>query len=190
MWILVSLAALSWTVGQTLFASYPLLNNGAETPFPSIADVFYLIAPLLIALALLLYKRGLGLQSSTTGSAVAVSSFLAALALGLNWNWAGITSGETAKVLTQSGYALFQPLMIGALVWVASCFRGGRIASSYAWMLVGLLAYYFADQIYAYMTNQGTYATGSLIDVGWIAGWGLIAYSSHRVLRTTRGELD
>jgi hypothetical protein len=126
LWTLTGLSCFFWFIGQILFASYPLLNNGKETPFPSIADIGYLAAPLTLAAALWVYKRGMGLQAASWGMPAALAGFAASFAFGLYSNWGGITSGETATVLVQSGYALFQPIMMGMLIWVVSCFAEGR----------------------------------------------------------------
>jgi hypothetical protein len=43
------------------------------------------------------------------------------------------------------------------------------------WVLVGLFAMAISDSTYAYLVEVGRYATGNLVDIGWVVGYLAIA---------------
>ena len=100
---------------------------------------------------------------------------------GLYFNWSAITGGETLTAIVQMSYALFQPLMIGATVWVATCFRGGAIGASWWIAVVGIVLYYGSDLAYYALSNLSEYSTGSITDLGWVLGFGLIGVAAYTV---------
>jgi hypothetical protein len=72
------------------------------------------------------------------------------------------------------------------LVAVRRMHGGDRVA---LWcLLAGLLMMAVSDSTYSYLTTTNSYATGNLVDVGWIAAYltiGLAAYSSRPALNVT-----
>ncbi len=184
-WLLIGAGLVAWFLAQLLFASYPLLNKGEETPAPYISDIGFLLTPLLIALALIVFKRGMNLSSGPIGGASAFAAMVLTAATGLYFNWSTITGEETLPAIVQTSYALFQPLMIGATVWVATCFRGGVIGSSWWIAVVGIVLYYSADLAYYALSNLSEYSTGSISDLGWILGFGLLGIAAFNVRQLT-----
>ena len=49
-----------------------------------------------------------------------------------------------------------------------------------AWWYVvwGVLLYIVANQLYTYLMLSESYVTGSWIDIGWMLGFGLIAWAA------------
>ncbi|UXI69914.1 hypothetical protein [Tahibacter amnicola] len=180
-WGLIGGGVLAWGIGATVFASYPLLNDGKETPFPSLADVGYLLTSPLIAAGLLVFTRSTGLVAPLWGKAVALALFGISFAIAIWANWPGLTSGAPLLVLTAGCYALFDPVLLGVTVMTASAFRGGEIAQAWWYLLAGILLYYAGNQIYNYLSVTKQYATGSPIDVGWLLGFGLIAIAAVKI---------
>lgn len=59
-WGAIGAGLLAWAIAAGIFAAYPILNAGEDTPYPSLADPFYLLAPPLMTIGLLLFKRSAG----------------------------------------------------------------------------------------------------------------------------------
>ena len=52
-WGAIAGGILAWGIAAAVFASYPLLHNGEDTPFPYFSDIGYLLtSPLMIATTL------------------------------------------------------------------------------------------------------------------------------------------
>jgi hypothetical protein len=180
-WSLVGGGVLAWGVGATMFASYPLLHEGAETPFPSLADVGYLLTSPLMAAGLLVFRRSAGLDASSDSKIISSLSFGAAFIAALWANWPGLSSGDTLLVLTSACYALFDPVLLGVTVATALAFREGEVAEAWWYLLGGILLYYFGNLGYNYLSVVKAYATGSPIDIGWLLGFGFIALAAVKI---------
>lgn len=185
-WSAIGAGVLAWGIGATIFAAYPVLNAGEETPYPYWSDVFYLATgPLMIA-GLLMFKRAVGLETPTWGSLLAVALFIAAGVLAFQANWEGVLDPNLALRAASIGYMAFDPLLVAVTVLTATAFRGGEVAKAWWWVVAGILLYFLANQAYTVLVLQETYATGHWIDVGWMLGFGCIAWAALK----TRQLLD
>lgn len=177
-WGLIGASALVWGFGATLFAVYPLLNAGEETPYPYYSDLGYLLTAPLITIAFLYFRKGIGLSTPDWGKYTAGT----VLVIGLYWTWLanrdGLSEDSLAMKLTSLGYILTDPVMMATTVLVASSFRGGSVARAWWLVAAGVLLYFVANQLYTYLSMSETYASGHLIDAGWILGFGLIALAA------------
>ena len=174
-WGAIGAGLLAWAIAAGIFAAYPILNAGEDTPYPSLADPFYLLAPPLMTIGLLLFKRSAGLESPVWGkglalAALAIFGYIAWLA-----NAKGLSDPGLFMMLVSIGYLLFDPILIAVTLLTASAFRGGAVATSWWYVVGGILLYFIANQLYSYLLGIEQYATGSPIDIGWLLGFGLIA---------------
>jgi len=173
-WGLIGVGFIAWGVGSAIFAGYPVLHGGEETPYPYYSDLAFLMTSPLIALGLLAFKRSTGLVAPLWG----ISLALVVLAVSGYWcfvaNASGLAEGP-ASALTAIGYIVFDPVLVAVTVLVASSFRGGAIGNAWWLVLAGVGLYFCANQLYSYLSFLEAYTTGSWIDVGWVFGFGLIA---------------
>jgi diguanylate cyclase len=174
-WSLMGAGVLAWAIGQSYFASYPLLHDGQETPFPSFAEFGYLLIGPLIVFALLRFRRATGLSAPAWGIALAFILLVGAAAAALKFNWEGIQSSDVALGASSLGYALFDPVLLAVTALVASGFAGGGVGKSWWYVVGGIIFYFVANLCYSYMVFNETYQTGSWTDIFWPLGFGLIA---------------
>ena len=175
-WALIGSGVLMWGLGSAIFAGYPVLNAGEETPYPYYSDFFFLLTSPLIALGLLAFKHSTKLAAPLWGIAL---SLVLLFCMGY-WcvlaNKDGL-SGDLPTVLTALGYILFDPILLATTVLVASSFRGGVVGKAWWLVVTGVALYFCANQIYSYLASQDLYQTGSLTDIGWVLGFGFIAWA-------------
>jgi len=148
-------------------------------PFPSVADVFYLAGMGLVAVALLSLLRGRVPGGDRAGL---LDALIVAVGFGLlSWIFlmAPIVADPTQSV-TEIGVALAYPvldiLLLGVVVRLF--LAPGRRVASLRFLIGALAAFLLADLPYAVMALEGTYASGNLIDGGWLLGaalWGAAA---------------
>lgn len=179
-WGLIGAGILTWAIAAAIFASYPLLNGGEDTPFPYYSDIFYLMTSPLMAIGLWMFKRSAGLDSPTWGKLVAVVALLGTGFLAYNANAEGFSDPSLAMKLTTFGYFAFDPILLSVTLLTASSFRGGDVAASWRYVVAGILLYYIGNQLYNYLVLNEQYTTGSAIDVCWPLGFGLIACGAVR----------
>jgi len=178
-WRLLGWSALSWSVGGAVWTYYEVVR-GIEVPFPSLADVGYLAAlPLALVAMVSFFASPAGWTSRLR--LVADASIVGASLLYLSWlvvlgpvYHAG-EGGVLAQVITLA-YPVGDVVILAVVILVAA--RGRANADlPLGWIAAGLMALAVSDSAFAYLTQQGTYATG-LLDAGWFAGFVLIALAA------------
>ena len=177
-WAAIGIGVLSWGIGATIFAAYPLLNAGAETPYPYYSDIGYLLTgPFMIA-GLLMFKRSLGLESPMWGTALALAALAVSGFFAYKANLEGLMDADLVVKLTAIGYLVFDPVLLAVTILLASSFSGGEVGKAWWYVVIGILLYFIANQAYTYLVGIEQYATGNPIDIGWMLGFGLIAWAA------------
>ncbi|MGZ4632638.1 MAG: diguanylate cyclase domain-containing protein [Actinomycetes bacterium] len=178
-WLFMGVALVGWGLGQAYW-SWSEIVAKAETPFPSLADLGFLVFPVAAAVAVLQFQRGTSdgrarLRAASDGAIVSTALFLLSWALVLEPVYAA--GGDSAFAFA---VALAYP--IGDLIVVSLVFLLlSRMTGNRAPILVlsaGLLAMSVADSGFAYLSTAGSYHTGSIVDVGWVAAFLLCAVAA------------
>lgn len=178
-WRFLGVGLLCWGIGAILFAVYPLLYAGQETPYPWYSDIGYLALAPFILIAFFIFKQHLHIQAPLWGLAGSIVLFLVALALSIAFNLNKINAPDSAlSYAVTLLYTIADPLLLGATIIIASILSGGVIARPWWLVLIGLILYYLSDLSYTYMVLQEEYTTGNLIDMGWLLGFGCIAVAA------------
>jgi len=178
-WVLLSLSAAANLLG---FASFGLLELlGRENPFPSVADLFFLLAYPIQLYALLMlaqaYRRsGLPLArgkwawAATVGALVLVGVFaLAPIA-------ADVESPAAERFLLGL-YPVADALLIGATVYMwelVAQFGRGLVALPWKWIVAGSVLQAVTDALYGILGSHELYYTGHPVDLGWVFSFLLI----------------
>jgi diguanylate cyclase (GGDEF)-like protein/PAS domain S-box-containing protein len=188
-WALLGASCVAWGTGQTIWTWYESWL-GHEVPFPSLADAGYLAAVPLAAAGLLTMPTvptrlaGL-LRMILDGMVVALALFCISwiLVLGPLFNAGG--DGILATVLSLA-YPAGDVATITILLFAIMRSRlGGEVARQPLYLLgLGLAGIAVADSGFVYLTSQETYASGSLIDIGWFVGFAILFVASRRPERT------
>jgi diguanylate cyclase (GGDEF)-like protein/PAS domain S-box-containing protein len=181
-WVLLGLGALSWGCGQMVWTGYELL--GRDVPLPSYADVGYLGAVPLLAAGLLALPGTPGGWSARV-RLVLDGALIAIALLAMSWTLVlhGLISGDAESFVAQV-LSLAYPVgdvICGSLavVSVARARTTSHVPLRTLLILcVGLLSFSVGDSGFALLTLQGTYQSGNLIDLGWFAGWALLAVAA------------
>jgi len=194
-WVLLALALGAWTLAEVIWEVYDVVLHEA-VPVPSWADLGYLSAIPLAAAALLCHP-GMGvagrrkaratLDGLATGTALLLLSWT--FVLGPLWRHPDLsTAGGIVALAYPFGDVIIMFLIIRT---VGSMTATGR--RPLLWVLVGLFAMAVSDSTYAYLVEVGKYATGNLVDVGWVAAYLAIAVGASsgngQVVRAPSGEV-
>ena len=174
--LLAAAAVTSYAAGDTYFV---LMTFGAgPLPFPSPADVGYLLVyPLLLAALVVMVRRhARGLAPSVWLDCAVVSLGAAAvLAVLLHPVLDSATAGPSwvATVVAVS-YPVSDLVLVAAIAAIAAL-RDVRVGSRWALLASGLLVFAAADVVYALQVNAGNYVLGTPLDAGWAIGLALMA---------------
>ncbi|MCU1594983.1 MAG: hypothetical protein JWO12_2375 [Frankiales bacterium] len=174
-WALVSASFGSAALGELLWTWYELVL-GQETPYPSPADAFYLVFPVLALIGMLLRPSsafaGQGrARAVLDGLLISGSLFVLGWVSSLGAVFAD-TSSSTLQLAVSLAYPIGDLLVLTTVMILLA--RNGR--STELCLLAGSLAVLaLSDSAYTYLTSLGTYSTGNLLDVGYLAGYLLAA---------------
>ena len=179
-WGLIGLSALCWGAGQVAWSYYELIS-GNQVPFPSFADLGFLSAvPLAIAGVLCFpsaESRATSLIRTVLDGLVIAGSLLIvswATVLGTVYR---LGTGSVISQLISLAYPAGD-LVIGTMILVLAS-RAPRATRLPLLLLAGgLLANLLADSGFAYLTTTNSYGAGNLVDVGWVAGYLLVAIAA------------
>jgi diguanylate cyclase (GGDEF)-like protein len=173
-WGFVALALAGWGLGQAYW-SWSEIVAQREAPFPSPADVGFLVFPLAAATGVVLFQTGAGrakLRAASDGLIVCASLFII--------SWAAVLGPvHEAGAEDAFGFLVAIAYPVGDIVVVALAMlllirlTGDRLPM--ALLATGLIAMGVADSGFVYLSTAGTYHTGSVIDIGWVAAFLLCA---------------
>jgi diguanylate cyclase (GGDEF)-like protein len=178
-WFAMAVALVGWGLGQAYWSWSEIIAK-AETPFPSLADVGFLVFPVAAAVAVVSFQRGTSfgrarVRAVSDGLIVSSALFIVSWALVLGPVYQ--TGGDTSFAFVVALAYPIGDLIVMALVFLLL----SRMVGSRAPLLIlsaGLLAMVFADSGFAYLSTSGNYHTGSIIDVGWVAAFLLCAVAA------------
>lgn len=179
-WWLIGLAAASWGIGEGIWCWYQLVEY-VQVPFPSFADLFFLLAvPLLIGGVLVLGKASgavlHGPKAFLEGAIIAGSLLFVSWATALGSVLGTSGEGSFARIV---GLAYPVGDIVTATVALAALTRAkGAYRQQLALLAAGITSLAVSDSMFAYLTQNGTYGNGNWLDTGWVAGFLLIGLAA------------
>ncbi len=177
-WYLLAAAELTFIAGDT---SYNVLTEllHQDNPFPSVADLFYLLTYLFIAAGLFLIIRA---RSSSRDLPSLIDAVIITTGLGL-LSWVYLIAPnfqadglDALQRVTSVAYPLGDVLVVAMLARLIA--GGGLRIRSMQLLVTGALGIMVADVLYGLIQLNGTWAVGGPVDLGWAlfyAAWGAAA---------------
>ncbi len=174
--LLAAAGVTSFAAGDTY---YILMTIGGQSlPFPSPADVGYLLVyPLLLAALVVTFRRHARAQALSVWLDCAVGSLGAAavLAVVLDPVLDSATAGPFSLAMAVAvAPPAFDLVLVAAIAGIAAL-RGVRMGTRWALLVCGLLAFTAADVVYGLQVTAETYVQGTPLDAGWAIGLALMA---------------
>ncbi len=188
-WTLLAAGLLSNFLGQALLARYQLA--GEPSPFPSVADVFYLLAYPLIGAALVRFIHAydevglpIGTRAERSVTLAVAAAACAALAVPvlrpvLQADLAPLDEALSAAYPLLD-MALLVPLAL--LLRITWRFRGGQVATAWVVVLSGFVFMCAGDVLFAYLTALGKAGLDPFLHAAYIVAYGLVAAGVRRHL--------
>ncbi len=174
----------AWAAGQTVWSYYEVVLD-REVPFPSFADVGFLLFPLLAAVGLVSWLGTQSDQLVARGRDVLDGTVIAGSLVALSW----VTS--LGSVVSEGGadwfgLALSVSYPVGDLILATLVLLAlGRAARSERTTLVvlalGLGGLAVSDSAYVYLVSQGLYDSADMVSAGWVIGFLLVGVSGFSV---------
>jgi len=184
-WMLFFAGTVCWTVGEITWSVYELVLD-VGVPFPSLADLAYLVGyPVLLAGILLLSMPPRGTARIRT---LLDASLVAVLATGPLWLYvASPTATESGASVLEAAIGLGYPagdvlLLFGMALAAMRSWRD-RSGLVFGLLSVGWGLILVADFAFALADQAGTFEDGSVINAGWLMGYAFIALGAATQVR-------
>ena len=176
-WLLLALAQASFAAGQVSFLLAQEI--GTKLPFPSFADLLYLLTYPLYAAGLLIFIRW-RTPDRDRRSLIDALTLTAGLAL-LSWIYLVLPYvHDPGLTWLQKSVAIAYPL--GDVLVLAMMSRllasGSARARSLQLLALGSVGMLVSDVSYGLLQLHGTFHTGTIVDLGWAifySAWGAAA---------------
>lgn len=171
----ITIGLAGWTVGSVLWAYYEWWLR--ESPFPSPADIAYLLFPLCVCIGLIVAPVG---ASGYTFTRLVLDGFILTAAL-FQIGWltvlGGLFDADGASHFAL-GLSLVYPI-IDFLALTVAMLLLGRVGSPYrvalTMLTTGLALMTVADSIFAYMNSHNDHRLTAYSSVAWAVGLLLMA---------------
>ena len=189
-WALLSAGLFSTLAGQVSLAPYQLVSG--KTPFPSVGDLYYLLAyPFFIA-AFLVFLRayreaGLPVGSAAERTAIVGGVGLVAALAALSILRPVATGGAELldRILNVAYPALDLVLLLplALLLRIALRLRGSHVGAVWAELLAGFVFLCCGDIFFAYFSALGEQHLDPYVHATYLLSYGLVAGGAHQQLR-------
>ena len=177
-WYLLAAAELTFIAGDT---SYNILSEvmGQDNPFPSVADLFYLLTYLFVAAGLFMIIRA---RSSSRDIPSLTDAVIITTGLGLlSWVYLIVPNFkvdglDALQRVTSVAYPLGDVLVLAMLARLIA--GGGLRIRSMRFLVIGALGIMVADALYGLIQLNGEWKVGGPVDFGWALfyiAWGAAA---------------
>ena len=180
-WLLLAAGQLLFVTGDALWTILELLG---ESPFPSIADVAYLLGyPLLVVAFLMAIRRrvrggdraGL-LDGAILASACALVGWVVLVRPVLD------SADDPISLIVTAAYPLGDLVILGVAIGLLS--TPGARTPSFVLLIASIVILFVADTAYALQVASGTYVDGGELDSLWLFSYIAMATAAlHRSMR-------
>ncbi len=178
-WMALSIGLFGWFVGEAIWTYYEVAAN--QDPFPSLADVGFLMFPAGACAALLLFPHEYSRHSRgrflLDGVIVAGSLFLVSWVTVLAPIYEAGEADDRLKLIVSLAYPVSDVaiLTVAAMVLIRAQTSQRLVLTL---LTVGIACIAVADTAFLYLASTGSYASGDTIDLGWAAGFLLLTVAA------------
>jgi diguanylate cyclase (GGDEF)-like protein len=177
-WSLMAFGLATWSAGDLVWTVW--LNYVANPPFPSVADVAYLLMYPAIYVALMLLMRSrmhhAGVAQWLDGAVVGLTVAAVAAALAFS-SVLATTHGRFVAEVVNLAYPVGD---FALLACVACAFSLANWRPGWMWLMVGagVSATAIADIVYVVQVAQGNYFSGALVNALYVLSVSLLALAA------------
>ncbi|MBU2561169.1 MAG: hypothetical protein KKD17_02645 [Nanoarchaeota archaeon] len=190
-WLLLALGFLGWAVGEFLWLYNEVILE--IEPFPSTADIAYLLAyiPLIIGLWIeyniikeAIVKKGLMKAVILTSIISIISAYFVLVPI------ITATDYDLLSKIVSLSYPIGDLLILFPALIFIFVFKGAKMSRSWLFIAIALLLEVIADSSFAYLDWNELYSGTYLIltDLAWLAGYALFAFGAYYHSLIIKGE--
>ena len=187
-WMFIALAFTFYTVGDMIWAVLELGIH--QRPFPSVADVFYLIFYPLFAIGIYYLTKFSFTKSEKLKIFLDMGIIVITVGL-IFWTFIIIptlSSQQNSFANIISVIYIIGDFLLFFVLLIRIYSKFDEYFVTVLFLSMGVLVMIITDIIYAFQTLQGTYLSGGLLDTGWIISFVFVGLAAF--LQATDEKLD
>jgi diguanylate cyclase (GGDEF)-like protein len=168
-WWLLAGGTAAFVAGDAVFAAYDL--RGVEVPFPSLADVVYLLGyPLLLAgLGVAVRRSGPRDNAAWLDAGIWTGGAFVAAWLPLISPYADSAGNGALQRVLALAFPVMDLVLLLLLVHLIN--RQNEAGRAHRLLAYGLSLLFVADVVYGMRSLTGDYQSGEITDIGWLASY-------------------
>jgi PAS domain S-box-containing protein len=172
-WLLLGIGQLFFAFGDISWGYIELYLN--QSPIFSISDIFYLAYYPLFALGIFLLPRARFNKLDLTKTVLDISVVGITMGL-LLWTFLIIpmfmdVEGNIESTYISLSYVILDFILLFALLDLIYNQISSLKEDPLLLLAAGIIFQIISDIFFIYQTSQGTFASGSLVDIGWLIGF-------------------
>ncbi len=185
-WLFFLGAAVTWFLAETLWTVFELVYN--ENPFPSIADVFYLIGYPLFFGFLVYYlkpiRKAISKKMVVTAIIISASVVIPIIYISDSYDPKVTALENILSTAYPVGDAI---ILVPSLIGVSLFFRG-EVNFTWSLVCIGIIFFTVGDLGFQFTTFNNTYYTGHPVDIVLMWSYIMFAFGAIDHLRIFKKE--
>jgi len=175
-WLGYTMGMLLWFLGETTWAVYSLVL-GIPVPYPSVADVFWLVGytPLLLALLFQIWPFREAFSTGRFAVLLAFTVVLMVLVLAILIPPSMEGEQATTTFLVSLAYPLLDVLLLGLAFLSFAFFMKGTLWRPMLFVTAGIILTTSADMLFSLAVLGGTYYNGHPLEL--LFHWSYLAFA-------------
>lgn len=190
-WLGYSVGMLLWFLGESTWAVYALVYS-IPTPFPSLADLFWLAgyAPLIGAVLMQSWPFRDFLRSRKMVTVIAVVLCVAGLLLAalIPPTYASSVGQDLVSVVVGLAYPLLDVALLVVALPILFLYGRGTFWRPFLFVTIGLILTFIGDILFAWTSLNGTYYDGSYLELFFHWSYLALAYGFYLRFRSGTGS--
>jgi len=189
-WLGYSLGVLLWFLGESTWAAYALWYS-VPTPFPSLADAFWLAGyvPLLCAIVMQSwpFREFLSSRKMLTISSIIFVLAIILLSALIPTTYASEIGQDLVAVVVSVAYPLLDVVLLVVALPILFLFGRGTFWRPFLFVTIGLILTFLGDISFSWATLTGVYYDGSYLELLFHWSYLTLSYGFYLRLRSGSG---
>lgn len=167
--LFLTLAFCCWYIAEQTWNLYEHVLG--IDPYPSIADFFYLSAPVFMFAALLIFLKSY--KRKITNKKIFVSCIISSIVLipSIFFVFEANTDSNLEEIIIGFSYPVVDSILLVSVIMAILIAVSDRENFFWIMILLGIVAFIIADSVFLYLVINDEYVDGHPIDILWISGY-------------------
>lgn len=175
-WSAIAYGIALYFLGETSWLIL-VVRDKNNVPYPSIADLFWLLGYIPLFVGVLLAYKNIGAHLLRKEKAGVLALCLILLSLTSFYVFAPIFSAQDISMTEKAldfAYPFLDIILLALSLVIVVLYERGILGTPWILISIAFVAFSITDILFSYMTWNEVYKEGSIIDIGWLLAYTLM----------------